>query len=68
MIYVDDHEPPHVHAWKGEAEVVVTLAGDGERPWIREHHGASHRVQLAALRLVAEHNDFLLEEWRRIHG
>jgi hypothetical protein len=25
-------------------------------------------MQLAALRLVAEHNDFLLGEWRRIHG
>ena len=68
MIYVDDHEPPHVHAWKGEAEVVVTLAVNDERPWVREHHGASRRVQLAALRVVAEHNDFLLEAWRRIHG
>ena len=25
-------------------------------------------IRFAALGLVAEHNDFLLEEWRRIHG
>ncbi len=68
MIYVDDHEPPHVHAWKDDAEVVVTLAAHGERPWIREHHGATRKVQLAALSVVAEHNYFLLSEWRRIHG
>lgn len=68
MLYVDDHEPPHVHAWKDDAEVVVTLAAHGERPWIREHHGATRKVQLAALSVVAEHNGFLLAEWRRIHG
>ena len=68
MIYVDDHEPPHVHAWKGSSEVVVLLAAGGGRPWIREHYSATRRMQLAALRLVAEHNDFLLGEWRRIHG
>ena len=68
MIYVDDHELPHVHAWKDDAEVIVTLAAEGERPWIREHHRATRKVQLAALGVVAEHNDFLLAEWRRIHG
>jgi hypothetical protein len=25
-------------------------------------------VQVAALSVVAEHNDFLMSEWRRIHG
>ena len=68
MIYVDDHGPPHVHAWKDDAEVVVTLASQGERSWIREHHRATRKVQLAALGVVAEHNDFLVAEWRRIHG
>ena len=44
MIYVDDHEPPHVHAWKDDAEVIVTLAAEGERPWIREHHRATRKL------------------------
>jgi hypothetical protein len=60
--------PQHVHAWKGDAEVVIALAFDAGRPWIREHHGATRRVQRAALQVVAEHNDFRLEEWRRVHG
>ena len=68
MIYVDDHEPPHVHAWNNDAEVVVMLAADDGRPWIREHHRATRRVQLAALRVVAEHNEFLLDQWSQIHG
>lgn len=68
MIYVDDHEPPHVHAWKDDSEVVVMLAAEGERAWIREYHRATRKQQLAALRVVAKHNEFLLAEWRRIHG
>ena len=68
-IFVDDHEPPHVHARFDKALVIVNLAvSDGQLPSIRTVKHASADLQRAALRIVTEHNDFLLEHWRRIHG
>jgi len=68
MLFVDDHEPPHVHARRDGSVVVVNLASPGERPSLRSAIHASAAVQREALRLVAENHDFLLNEWRRIHG
>ena len=68
-IFVDDHEPAHVHARCDQALVVINLAvADGQVPTIRTVKHASAELQRTALRIVNEHNDFLLENWRRIHG
>lgn len=68
-IFVDDHEPPHVHARCDQALVVVNLAvAPGQVPTIRTVKHASAETQRSALRIVMEHNDLLLEHWSRIHG
>lgn len=68
-IFVDDHEPPHVHARSDKALVVINLAvAEGQVPSIRTVKHASAELQRSALRVVTEHNRFLLEHWRRIHG
>ncbi len=68
MIYVDDHEPPHIHARRDKAVVIVNLGVQGGAPSLRSAKHASATVQRDALRLVSEHHDFLRDEWRRIHG
>lgn len=69
QIFVDDHEPPHVYARYDRALVVVNLAeAAGQVPTIRTVKHASAEIQRSALQLVAEHNDYLLEQWRLIHG
>ncbi len=68
MIYTRDHPPPHVHGWKAEAEVIVNLGDEQTKPWVRGNNGASQKNERKALRIVSEHQDFLLQEWERIHG
>lgn len=69
QIFVHDHEPPHVHARHDRGVVVVNLAvARGQVPSIRTVKHASADVQRAALRIVMEHNDFLVEQWGFIHG
>ncbi len=67
--FVDDHEPSHVHARSDQATVVINLAvADGQVPTIRTVKHASAEQQRSALRVVMEHNDFLLGHWRQVHG
>ncbi len=69
QIFVHDHEPPHVHARHEKGLVVVNLAiANGQLPSIRTMKHASAEVQRAALRVVSENNDFLVEQWGFIHG
>ena len=53
-IYTRDHPPPHVHCWKGDAELVVEL----DPIAIRENHGISRSDARRALAIVAAHQAF----------
>lgn len=63
-----EHEPPHVHVWNADGEVVIELAV-GEKPQaIRSAAGMRAADITAAFWLVEEHTDYLLKCWRRYHG
>jgi len=62
-IYTRNHEPPHVHCWKGDGEIVLDLAPIG----IRENHGLSKGDARRALAICAAHQLFLIAHWQRIH-
>lgn len=68
MIYTHDHTPAHVHVWKAGGEVVINLGAENVAPEIRENKSMSTKGMRQALRIVAENQSFLLDEWRRIHG
>jgi hypothetical protein len=61
VINTHDHEPPHVHVYKGGELVIIDLAD-----------GALHSIYMKARNLrqaraiVEEHREFLLAEWERI--
>ena len=67
VIYLDDHQPAHVHViGDGEAKIELGVVSDGVTLiWSR---GLSRGDLRAAMRLVGDHRDHLLAEWRRIHG
>lgn len=68
VVWPNDHEPPHVHAFKGNGEAKVSL-GDGRRaPEILTVYGLTKRDAVFIWRLVAEHQEMLLAEWEKIHG
>lgn len=68
MIYVDDHEPPHVHVFREDAELVVLLGDEQNRPTIRDRHGFSRRNEQRVLKIVDEYHEFLHSMWEKYHG
>ncbi len=63
MIYSRDHEPPQVHVWRAQAELVVNL----NPIEIRENNGMSPNDARKAITMVEEYQAELLIEWRRFH-
>ncbi len=63
MIYVDDHLPAHVHAFRGDDMVVIYL----ESLEIREVRGMNRRDVRMALDIVTANQTLLLQEWKRLH-
>jgi hypothetical protein len=68
MIYTNDHPPMHVHVFKAEGEAVINLGDEATPPSLRETIGMSRKQERRALEIVGEHQNYLLGEWRRLHG
>lgn len=66
-IYKDDHEPAHVHVIK-DGEVIVTLVDATGQPEIRKAYSASKADVRKSLRIVIDHQAYLLAKWKEIHG
>ncbi|HEY9724022.1 MAG TPA: DUF4160 domain-containing protein [Oscillatoriaceae cyanobacterium] len=72
VIFYEDHEPEHVHVGKGGAEAKIHIGrpssdGDpGEAPRIVKIKGLPKQDAYEAWRIVAEHQAFLLSEWKRL--
>jgi len=66
-IWSNEHNPPHVHAENGSGEVSILLGNETEAPEIDENSMRARDAR-RALRIVAERQEFFLEEWNKIHG
>ena len=68
VIYVGDHEPPHVHVKLPGGEVVVTLDPAVNAASVRKVRGDVGDHELRRIdAIVMEHFETLLAEWRRYH-
>jgi hypothetical protein len=66
MLYVDDHDPPHVHCFVGDGELVVAFE---PAVAVREAHGRlTGAERRRVLDLVRTNRGYLLRRWREIHG
>jgi hypothetical protein len=63
-----EHEPPHVHVWKGDGEVVIELARADRSQLVREVSGMRISDVTKAFWIVEEHAAYLLTCWRKYHG
>jgi hypothetical protein len=63
MIYPNDHDPPHVHVFKGGGEAIIDLAPLG----IRTNYRMSGRNLRKALELIEENRDILVAAWDEVH-
>jgi hypothetical protein len=66
FIFVDDHEPPHVHV-RGDGQAKVVIVGRDGRPEIIWSTGMNHAEKRRALRAIEDAQAELLAQWRRIH-
>lgn len=67
VIFLDDHEPAHVHAF-GDGHAKINLIGaDGgpELVWARDMKRSDVR---RAMTIVAKEQERFLDRWRNIHG
>jgi hypothetical protein len=67
VIFVDDHEPAHVHVF-GDGEAKIDLAGAAGDPELIFLMGMSRADIRRAMRLVKAQQVYLLERWSEIHG
>lgn len=67
VIFVDDHEPAHVHVF-GDGEAKINLAGAGGEPDLVWAVGMKRGELRRAMSLVKEYRLEFAASWRRIHG
>lgn len=67
VIFVDDHEPAHVHVF-GDGQAKINLTGPDGEPELVWAEGMKRNDVRRAMQLVAEQQAAFLAQWRDIHG
>ncbi|MDN3563029.1 DUF4160 domain-containing protein [Paeniroseomonas aquatica] len=67
VIYVNDHDPAHVHVF-GDGEAKINLLGINGSPMLIWADGMSRGEIRRAMRIVTEEQAALLAQWEKIHG
>ena len=73
-IYTNDHSPAHVHVFSGskrsnKPNMKIALGSETERPkLLMKDQNIKTKDVTAALKLIAKHQQELLERWKEIHG
>lgn len=65
-IFLNDHEPPHVHVYKGGTSVRIELE-TGEAEVAPGRRMTKHDVAIAR-QIVGARYRMLLDFWRQLHG
>jgi hypothetical protein len=64
MIYLNDHEPMHVHVFHQNGEAVINFAG---APLLRENRGLNRNHLWRAMSIMQENQAVLQSRWREIN-
>ena len=67
VIFVDDHEPAHVHVF-GDGEAKIDLVGGDGDPELIYAIGMTRAEIRRATGVVREQQAYLLNRWSEIHG
>lgn len=67
VIYLNDHEPAHVHVY-GDGEARIAITGPDGLPVMLEALGMKPASKRRAMDEVLANQLQLLAAWRRIHG
>jgi Domain of unknown function (DUF4160) len=67
IIYVDDHEPAHVHE-RGDGEAKISLGNSDGGPELAFSKGLSTGDVRRAMNVVKAQREIFMQDWKRIHG
>lgn len=67
VIFVDDHQPAHVHVF-GDGQAKINLLSADGTPQLIWTDGMTRGEVRRAMRLVNERQASLLARWEKIHG
>jgi Domain of unknown function (DUF4160) len=67
-MYFNDHDPPHVHAFKAGGQAKVGLGSSGVTPSLLLVQGMSDKDVKKAIAIVTEHQVELLAKWEEWYG
>lgn len=67
VIFLQDHEPAHVHVM-GDGHAKINLLGPDGAPELVWADGMTRAEVRRAMRIVAEQQQALIARWRMIHG
>lgn len=67
VIYVDDHEPAHVHVF-GDGELKITIRASDGLPEVISALGMKARDRRRAMDVVRKEQEMFLTRWNEIHG
>ena len=67
VIFIDDHEPAHVHVF-GDGQAKINLIGPDGAPVIMSVEGMKRSNVRRALQIVKDQQKLFLARWREIHG
>lgn len=68
VIYVDDHDPPHVHVIGTGGEMKVFLFGPDGRPLIDYTVSMKTNDRRRAMDVIDQHKHAFHTRWQQIHG
>jgi hypothetical protein len=68
VIYLDDHEPPHVHVYYADGAAKIELGDDEEHMRIVDAESMKAGDLRKAKRIVARHRDELMAKWDEVDG
>jgi len=67
VIFLDDHEPAHVHAF-GDGQAKINLLGKDGLPKLVWADGMKRSEVRRAMKIVIERQAEFLAKWKEIHG
>lgn len=68
VIFLNDHEPAHVHGLGADGQAKINLAGQKGGPELVWAENLSRAEIRRAMSVIVKQRQRLLEHWRTIHG
>jgi len=68
VVFLNDHDPLHVHVFAPGCEAKILLGGDRSRPTLLWARGFDRATLRRAMKETMKGKAMFLAAWRRLHG